>query len=68
MLAPTGMPPAIINKLNEEIRKIMMLPAVKDQFAKLGAEPKTSSPAELGSILKKETARWANALEVTKIK
>ena len=68
LLAPTGMPPSIINKLNEEIRKIMVLPAVKDQFAKLGAEPRTSSPAELASILKDETARWAKALKAAKIK
>ena len=68
LLAPTGMPPWIVNKLNEEIRKIMVLSAVKDQFAKLGAEPRTSSPAELSSILKEETARWAKALKAAKIK
>lgn len=68
LLAPTGTPPAIINRLNEEIRKIMALPAVKDQFAKLGAEPRTSSPDELASILKVETARWAKALKEAKIK
>ncbi|MFM9972590.1 MAG: tripartite tricarboxylate transporter substrate binding protein [Burkholderiales bacterium] len=68
LLAPAGMPPAITNRLNEEIRKIMALPAVKEQFAKLGAEPRTSSPDELASILKEETARWAKALKAAKIK
>ncbi len=67
LLAPTGTPPAIISMLSEDVRKIMALPAVKDQFLKLGAEPRTSSPEELAAILKNETARWAKTLKAVKM-
>ena len=56
MMAPAGTPPAIINKLHDELEKAMASPEVKERFAKLGAEPWTMSPKAFDDYIRKEVA------------
>jgi tripartite-type tricarboxylate transporter receptor subunit TctC len=57
-LAPAGTPAAIVEKLNQEIGNLIRLPDVQERFARDGAEPKSSTPAELGERIATELARW----------
>jgi tripartite-type tricarboxylate transporter receptor subunit TctC len=51
VVGPAGMPPAVVQKLNAEIRKIMAQPDVQAQFAQLGTDAATGTPEELRSLL-----------------
>lgn len=69
IFVPSATPKAIVDKLNAEIIKALAAPDLKDIYAKQGAEnipPWT--PAEFGAYLKKENARWKNAIEAAGIK
>ena len=63
LFAPAGTSPNIINRLNAEVRKILADPKVKDQIAKVGFEPITSTPAELDAFAKVQLVKWTKMIK-----
>jgi tripartite-type tricarboxylate transporter receptor subunit TctC len=59
VMAPAGTSPAVIDKLNREIVKILRLPDVKEALAAQGAEIIGNTPEEFAAVIKSETASWA---------
>jgi len=57
-LAPAATPPAIIARLNGEIRKALALPEVGQRMSAEGAEPVGGSPDEFRRHLADEMAKW----------
>ena len=47
LFAPAGTPPEIVARLNAEAVKVLAMPKIKERISALGAEPASSSPAEL---------------------
>ena len=68
MLAPAGTPPAIVNKLNRELVRIVHLPDVTEKMAADGSEPVGSSPAEFAAHIKSEVEKWRDLIQKTGIK
>lgn len=58
LLAPAGTPAAVIAQLNEAVVKVLATQEVKDVFAKQGAQPTSSTPAQLEAFVRAEVARW----------
>lgn len=66
LLAPAGTPPAIIAKLNGEVKQIMANPALGERLASIEL---TSSSAEfLNDFIKSEVTRWSPVIKELKIK
>ena len=65
IMAPKGTPQAIVDKLNAEIRKVVNLPDVKQQWAVQGAEPMVMTPAEFDAYLRKDIEKWANVVKIS---
>jgi tripartite-type tricarboxylate transporter receptor subunit TctC len=68
IFAPAGTPPAIINRLQAEIAKLLKLPEVRDRVLALGGEIVASSPADLGAWVREQTASWARVVRAGNIK
>jgi tripartite-type tricarboxylate transporter receptor subunit TctC len=51
---PSGVPDAVVKKLNADIRKVVADPDYKKTLAERGFEPKSSSPAELAAFLERD--------------
>ncbi len=68
ILAPAGVPPDIVRRLNAEMVKIIGSPEIADRFAKAGVDPVASSPEEFGVFLRGEVARWAKVIQDANIK
>jgi tripartite-type tricarboxylate transporter receptor subunit TctC len=68
MLAPTGTPREIINRLNAELAKSVTAPDMKAKFASAGVEPLTSTPEEFGAFIKSEATRFARVIKDAGIK
>ena len=47
LFAPAGTPPEIVARLNSEVVKVLAMPKIKERISALGAEPASSSSAEL---------------------
>ena len=63
IMAPTGTPAAIIERLNAEIGKIIARPDIREAWAKQGAVPMTMTPAGFGAFLKADIEKWAKVIE-----
>ena len=57
-LAPAGVPDELGAKLNAELVRIVQTPNVRAFIAKIGAEPRTDTSAELRAYLRAEVAKW----------
>ena len=63
LLAPSGTPQDVIDKLHDETVKTLALPEVRKKFDELGLEPIGNTPAEFAAVIKKETPEWAKVIK-----
>jgi tripartite-type tricarboxylate transporter receptor subunit TctC len=59
LAAPARTPPAILDRLNAEIRKMLQDPAVKARFEQLAFTTVGDSRAEFTAFVKSEIAKWS---------
>ena len=57
-----------IERLNQAVRRALANDGVRSKLLASGAEPSTSSPAELALLLKNDTAKWGKVIRDKKIK
>jgi len=67
VLAPAGTPPAVVDKLNAEINRIVQSVEMKEFFLREGAEPAPLKPAEFGKLIEAEIARWKKVAQAANI-
>jgi len=58
MLAPAGLPPDIVVRLNTELNAILSEKQVRDSFLKQSLEASGGTPAQMAEILHSELDRW----------
>ncbi|MBL8286789.1 MAG: tripartite tricarboxylate transporter substrate binding protein [Rubrivivax sp.] len=63
VFAPAGTPPAVVARLNAEMKRVFALPDVLDKLKMLGLEPWISSPEELGTFQASEITKWAKVVK-----
>jgi tripartite-type tricarboxylate transporter receptor subunit TctC len=61
-------PPAVVNKLNAEVVRILALPDVAEKLAVAGVEIQTSTPKAWSDFVKSEIAKWAKVVKEAGIK
>ena len=67
LFAPAKTPPAVINALNEAVRRTLATPAISEKLRASGAVPSASSPQELAAMLKRDTEKWGALVKAKKI-
>ena len=65
VMAPKGTPPAIVNRLNAEITKIVNKPEVRAEWAKQGAVPMTLSPDEFARYTADDIVKWEKVVRLS---
>jgi tripartite-type tricarboxylate transporter receptor subunit TctC len=65
LMAPAGTPRAAIDRLNAEVSKVVSSPAVKEQWAKQGAEPMVMTPSQFDAYLREDIRKWAEVVRVS---
>jgi tripartite-type tricarboxylate transporter receptor subunit TctC len=68
LMAPAAIPPDVGRKLNVTLNNVLLSPEMKTSMAKLGLQPKASSPQEYGEFLQAEMRDWAAAVTATGVK
>jgi len=64
---PPGMPSAIVERVNREVRRVLALPDIRARFAEWGGTPSASSPEEMRRHVESEIAKWKRIVEARKI-
>src|SRR5215471_1244116 len=62
LVAPKGTPPAIVEKIQREVAKILVDPAIKAKADAAGLYPATDTPAEFAAFIRKEAERWSKVV------
>jgi tripartite-type tricarboxylate transporter receptor subunit TctC len=68
IMAPTGTPTAIVDKLNAAINKVLAAPDLQETWARQGAVPLVMTPTEFDAYLRKDIEKWAEVVKVAGIK
>jgi tripartite-type tricarboxylate transporter receptor subunit TctC len=63
MMAPAGTPPAILNKISQDVGKVLQLPDVRDKLVAQGSIPAPTTPAEMSAMIKGDTERYTKVLQ-----
>lgn len=62
LLARAGTPPAILDKWNVEINKVLALPDVQSRLKSVGLQPTQVSRVEFGKRLREDIALWQDVV------
>ena len=58
MMAPAGVPAAIIEKLNRDLRTVVAQPELQERFEQIGTYTRDLSPAETEAFIRSEEKLW----------
>ena len=68
MSGPAGLPPAVVQRLNTEVGKIILMPDVQAAFVRQGAVPMGGPPVRYDEWVRAEQARWRKVVRENNIK
>ena len=68
IFGPAGLPPAITQRVNAEMNRILGDAAVKERFHALGFEITGGTPAEFAAVIQSEAQRWSKVIRDANVK
>jgi tripartite-type tricarboxylate transporter receptor subunit TctC len=68
LLAPAGTPAYVINKINAEMKRAAADPQFVKHIEGIGLEIASSTPKEMGDLIRSELARWTKVIKTAGIK
>ena len=68
LIAPGGMPKAMVDKINHDVVAIIMQPDVKEKLGKTLMEPVGSSPEAFRARIDSEITRWGPVIKAANVK
>ncbi len=68
LIAPAGTPAAIVERLQAEIQRGLLAPALKDKLAGDGVEAVASTSAELDAFMRADMAKWGKVIKAAGIR
>jgi tripartite-type tricarboxylate transporter receptor subunit TctC len=68
VIAPAGLPPALTQKINADVVKIVKSPEMQKKLADQGARPVGSTAAEARAFMQAESDKWGKVITEANIK
>jgi tripartite-type tricarboxylate transporter receptor subunit TctC len=62
VIAPAGIPRAILDRLNKAINAAILAPETKERFESLGSEGGGGTPEQFGELIRRDSAKWAEVV------
>ncbi|MEH3087463.1 MAG: tripartite tricarboxylate transporter substrate binding protein [Xylophilus ampelinus] len=63
LYAPAGTPPAVVERINREVNKVLATPAFRDRMLALGGEPAPMTPAAFAAKGHEDAVRFAKLIK-----
>ena len=67
LMAPAGTPRAVIDRLNAELQKALLVPAVKSRLEDMGGVVRGSTPEDMKAMVSAQTQKWTDVVNSAKI-
>ncbi|MBL0420859.1 tripartite tricarboxylate transporter substrate binding protein [Ramlibacter sp. AW1] len=68
LVAPTGTPPDVLNKLSETVVKALADNEAREKLAKIGVIPGGPAGTEFAAFLREENVKWTKAVKETNVR
>ena len=68
IIAPTGTPTTVIERLNSEILRAFKIPELREKLIAQGTDPVDSNPKAFGTFMKAESAKWGRVVKEANIR
>ena len=68
LLAPTGVPVVLIEKINLDVREAVAIPDVREKLIAQGAVPQASTPKELQALIDSDLKRYGRIIREQNLK
>lgn len=65
--APAKTPKAVVDKLNQALNKVLADPEIIKRIEEHGADVKSGTPEEFGTMVKTEVAKWKKVVQQAKL-
>ena len=62
IIAPAGLPPAVLAKLNTAVNEAIRSSLFKERFDLIGDEPAGGTPQDFSETIRKDSARWGEVV------
>jgi tripartite-type tricarboxylate transporter receptor subunit TctC len=63
IIAPAKVSPEIVNRIYNEVKRVIALPEVAEKLTALGSRPQAMAPQEMAKWLASEKDRWAKLVK-----
>ncbi len=63
LVAPAGTPPAIVDRMQQAMAKVLAMPEVKSRLVGMAADPVGSTPQEFSAFITREIAAWNKVIK-----
>ena len=68
IFAPTGTPPAVVQRLNDAINQALQMPDMRERLATIAFEPVGGTSKQFGDYVKTEIVKWGKVVREGNIK
>jgi tripartite-type tricarboxylate transporter receptor subunit TctC len=68
IFVPAGTPAPVIDRLHDEIRKILAQPEMQEKLKGFGMEPADMTTAQISAFQKTEVDKWAQVIKAAGVK
>lgn len=68
LLAPAGTPRPVINKLRDEVQKVLNNPELRQQFQNNGVTPVGNTPEQFATVIDSDKKKWGEVIRLKDIK
>ena len=68
LAGPGKMPPAMAQRMNEDINKVLLMPDVMEKLAQFGAEDGGGSAQRFADFIRSEQVKWAKVVKDSNVK
>ena len=65
IIAPAGLPRAVLDRLNAAANATLQAPEVKERLLQLGNEGGGGTPEQFGELIRRDSAKWAEVIRVS---
>lgn len=68
LVGPKGMPPALAQRMNEDVNRVLAMPDVAERLKSFGAEDSGGSNQQFAAYITAESAKWAKVIKDAGVK
>lgn len=68
LVGPKGMPPALVQRMNEDVNRVLAMPDVVERLKSFGAEDSGGSSQQFAAFIVSESSKWARVVKDAGVK